>query len=199
MGHAVSIDRMDDRAGGPPRKIMVIRHGEKPPPDGPPAGVREDGSQNGHSLTVRGWQRAGALVTYFAAPTDAAVDPPTYLYAPPPHGAEGDHGRPFQTLAPLAAKLGIAIDVRFGLDEEHELAGDVLRRSGVVLIAWEHKRIARIVDALIGDATAVPQWPDDRFDLVWILEQRPVGGYRLLQRPQLLLAGDHAEAVSTIG
>src|ERR1700676_1320942 len=81
MGHAVSPRQMDDRADGP-RKIMLIRHGEKPPGDGSPTGVHEDGSQNDHSLIVRGWQRAGALVPYFAAPNDAAIDPPTYLYAP---------------------------------------------------------------------------------------------------------------------
>lgn len=42
--------------------IMLIRHAEKPAASGVPYGVEPDGSQDAESLTVAGWQRAGALV-----------------------------------------------------------------------------------------------------------------------------------------
>ena len=40
-------------------KIMVIRHAEKP--NGQATGVKESGEPSSRDLTVRGWQRAGAL------------------------------------------------------------------------------------------------------------------------------------------
>lgn len=39
--------------------IMVIRHAEKPTQAA--AGVKQKGEESPHHLTVRGWQRAGAL------------------------------------------------------------------------------------------------------------------------------------------
>ena len=81
--------------------------------------------------------------------------------------------------------------MRFTLDEEPQLAADVIVQSGVVLIAWEHKRIHTIANAILGDETTAPQaWPDDRFDVVWIFDRDTSGAYRFDQRPQLLLAGD---------
>lgn len=52
---------------------MFVRHAEKPdeevdPSTGP--GVRLDGSADGKSLTVRGWQRAGALAQFFRSRVD---------------------------------------------------------------------------------------------------------------------------------
>jgi hypothetical protein len=184
--------------GAPPHKIFVIRHGEKPPPLGPPAGIKEDGRHDDHSLIVRGWQRAGALTSYFCYPRDGAIECPTKVYSPPKHGKAGDHGRPFETLMPVAAKLNVEIDCRFTLDDEPQLVADVLSRSGVVLIAWEHKRIHTIANAILGDATTAPQaWPDDRFDVTWIFERDASGRYRFDQRPQMLLAGDRPEVIPT--
>jgi hypothetical protein len=49
---------------------MIIRHGEKPPKSPGkkgPCDVLMDGQPgNGKSLTVPGWQRAGALNAFFA-------------------------------------------------------------------------------------------------------------------------------------
>ena len=48
------------------RKIMVIRHAEKPDDADTVSGVTLEGHQNPEELTARGWQRAGALATFFA-------------------------------------------------------------------------------------------------------------------------------------
>ena len=79
---------MNAPEGAPPHKILVIRHGEKPTPLGP-AGIKEDGREDDHSLVVRGWQRAGALASYFCYPRDRAVACPTKVYSPPTHGKAG--------------------------------------------------------------------------------------------------------------
>ncbi len=90
------------------------------------------------------------------------------------------------------------IDTRFTLEQEALLVADVLTRGGVVLISWEHKRIHTIANAILGDATTAPQtWPDDRFDVVWIFDRDASGTYTFDQRPQLLLAGDRPEVIST--
>jgi hypothetical protein len=47
------------------RKIMIIRHAEKPDPSANIVGVTEGGDVDKDDLTVRGWQRAGALVRFF--------------------------------------------------------------------------------------------------------------------------------------
>jgi broad specificity phosphatase PhoE len=190
---------LQSTSGPPPRQILVIRHGEKPPPDGPPAGIKDDGREDHHSLVVRGWQRAGALAHFFRCPADPAILTPDAICAPPLKGGDGDHGRPHQTVMPLAARLGVEIDARYGLDEEAELVADLRARRGVVLIAWEHKRIPKIANAILGDDTTAPQvWPDERFDLVWLFDRQPGGGYAFSQRPQLVLGGDRTDIV-TIG
>ncbi len=187
---------MNAAQSGSPEQILIVRHGEKPSFLGRPVGIKEDGKEDHHSLTVRGWQRAGALAPFFGVPLHPAVRRPTTLFAPPEAGHDGDHGRPYQTVVPLAARLGLAIDDSHRLDEEDELAADARSRGGVVLIAWEHKRIPRIADAILGDrATAPRAWPDDRFDLVWVFDRDAGGGYRFSQVPQLLLGGDRADIV----
>ena len=45
---------------------MFIRHGEKPGENGPPHGINHDGEHDPHSLSVRGWTRAGALAGLLA-------------------------------------------------------------------------------------------------------------------------------------
>ena len=55
-----------------PHKIMIIRHAEAPVP-GQFKGVRQSGEDDEHSLIVRGWQRAGALIRFFRRPEHAAI------------------------------------------------------------------------------------------------------------------------------
>jgi hypothetical protein len=182
---------------GPPDQILVIRHAEKPPPFGPPVGIKEDGRRDRHSLIVRGWQRAGALAHLLCRP-DGDIGCPTAIFSPPAAGRGADHSRPYQTIAPLAARLGVLVDDTHEIDAEEALVAAVRAESGVVLISWEHKRIPRIADAILGDARTAPQtWPDDRFDLIWIFDRdAATGRYCFRQRPQLLLAGDRPEIVT---
>ena len=49
-----------------PAKVMLIRHAEKPDGTGNVMGVSELGLPHPRQLSVRGWQRAGALVRFFA-------------------------------------------------------------------------------------------------------------------------------------
>jgi hypothetical protein len=69
-------------------KIMLIRHAEKPDETGSVLGIDEAGRPDPNQLSVRGWQRAGALVRFFAPlgqehPKGMAT--PSAIFACKPH------------------------------------------------------------------------------------------------------------------
>jgi hypothetical protein len=171
--------------------IMLIRHGEKPPHSGRPHGVTPEGTHDGHSLTVEGWVRAGALMELFApsrcAPT-APVRRPDRIYAASPHG--GQSKRSVQTVMPLAIRLGLDVISRFAEGEEKALAHELGGQPGVALVAWHHQHMPTLLRHLGPVAPAPPEhWPDDRFDMVWVVT-RDGGQWRFEQVAQLLLPGD---------
>lgn len=173
-----------------PSKILIVRHGEKPDKDAGIHGVDVTGASDPHSLCVRGWQRAGALVNYFSG--NGHAPRPDTLFAAAATKTDPSK-RSLQTLTPLAAVLNKSICLDFEVGEEDRLAAEVLRHSGVVLVAWEHKAIHDIGNALVGNKHTVPQsWPGDRFDIVWEFVQLD-DRYLFRSRGQLLLAGDRSD------
>jgi hypothetical protein len=62
-----------------------------------------------------------------------------------------------------------------------------------VLIAWQHENISLIANAILGAKVALPTWPPERFDVVFVFTLNPLDGtYSFAQVPQCLLAGDSA-------
>ena len=179
-----------------PNKIMIVRHAEKPVPD-KVEGVRARGTADAASLTPLGWQRAGALVGFFEHPRSPHIACPEHLFAVRFDLADADSSRrPKQTLRPLSQALGLPINDGFGKEQEARLVQSMARLTGTVLIAWSHENIAKIVAAL-GMADAVPsEWPDERFDVVWVFD-RVHQRTRFTQVPQCLLAGDSVDPIET--
>ena len=95
-------------------KIILLRHAEKPVKDNAPFGVNRKGERNKESLTVRGWQRAGALTSLFVPPNGHLQHPslatPQFLYASKPLLRKGSR-RSLQTITPLAERLEIKINL----------------------------------------------------------------------------------------
>jgi hypothetical protein len=182
-----------------PDSICIVRHAEKQLGDGPPHAVGVDGSPDPESLTVAGWQRAGALISLFVSRSgvSAPLPTPSRLLASE-LGPHSHSRRPIETLVPLGQRLGLTIDEPFLQDELDQLVATLKGSMGHVLVAWEHKRIPLIANELVGSPAGVPQvWPDERFDLVWVFEPNPgTSNYRLRQVPQLLLAGDRDEPIA---
>ena len=120
--------------------IMLIRHAEKPlHPTSSPHGVNPDGQADPHSLTVKGWIRAGALVELFApsrGDSPAELRRPDTIYASAHAG--GHSKRSLQTVGPLAARLGLEVVKRYAAGDEAHLARDQEppRRH---LVAWHHE------------------------------------------------------------
>ena len=184
-----------------PLSVSLIRHAEKQLADEPPYSVTVDGIRDPESLTPRGWQRAGALIALFVPRAggkgEGILPTPSHLYASE-LGPHSQSRRPQETLQPLSERLGVTIDEHFVQDDLDDLVAAILACNGHVLVAWEHKRIPLIANRLTRDASIVPQvWPDDRYDVVWVLEPVPTfEGFGLRQVPQLLLAGDQADIIS---
>ncbi len=176
---------------------MVIRHAEKPPTDPPPYGITLEGTRENDSLTARGWQRTGALASFFAPGNGAFQDPsiakPQFLYASKPVKRKGSR-RPFETILPLAEKLKIRINSDFLKFETESMLQDALLRDGVVLICWQREYILEITDRILANKAVVPpEWPEGRFDMVWIFDRNPSSAqYSFKQIPQRLLTGDLA-------
>jgi hypothetical protein len=99
-------------------------------------------------------------------------------------------------VTPLAEWLGDFIIIVDHLkDDTDGLMKSVLKQGGNVLVCWEHQLIPTLV-GLLPNAPGVPQtWPDDRFDIVWVLEAAG-NGWKFSQIPQMLLAGDSEDFIS---
>lgn len=190
----------------PRQTLLLIRHAEKPH-DGV-QGVDVAGAQDSRSLTPRGWQRAG-IWTELLAPTlggAGGLPTPTAIVASAPashHELSPDSGgsksrRPLETVAALADKLGIEIDLRFSKGEEAALAAAIGAMSGVVLVCWQHENIGDIARALVPAPAGVPDgWPDDRFNIVFQFTRAngQADAWTFRQFAPVLLKGDSPEPI----
>ena len=183
-------------------KIMIIRHAEKPA--GKIAGVDETGATSGHHLSVRGWQRAGALASLFAPAhgplQNALLAKPAFIFASAaatdPEPGDTRSRRSEDTVTPLAHLIGVHINLDFSKGQETALAKAALACDGPVLIAWRHEGIPVIANAILGSEVAPQNWPKERFDVIFVLTLNPPDGrYTFAQAPQCLLAGDSPQPI----
>jgi hypothetical protein len=175
-------------------KVMLIRHAEKP--SDTIQGVTEAGRPDPDHLSVRGWQRAGALVRFFAPIGQnhcGGIATPTAIFACKPHNTTRSL-RPFHTVLPLATALGITVHHEFARSDDVALFDAVLGVSGTALICWSHDPIPGIARKITGNLQGIPdKWPAKRFDLVWIFD-RIDNRWCFSQVDQMLLPGDFMPA-----
>jgi hypothetical protein len=181
--------------------VLIIRHGEKTGEQWPGPGLTKQGVPNNRSLVVRGWQRAGAWAALFGSDLGGAdYLRPHRIFAVDPKGdpREEPTKRPYQTVTPLAARLGFPIDKRVQ-GQEVELAAEInALTDGVVLVCWEHKHIGgALLPALLGKnrPAGVPRaWQGSRFDIVLRLDRAsPEAAWEFRQLLPCLLSGDRDE------
>ncbi|MBE2263012.1 MAG: hypothetical protein IAE92_09735 [Burkholderiaceae bacterium] len=183
-----------------PEVIMFVRHGEKPGEHSKPHGVNHHGEHDEHSLSVQGWTRAGALASLFAhAPSRShpyIVRPGRIIATRPTESAKSK--REMFTAEPIAKRLKLPIENAHTHGDEEALVKEVLGKPLPVLIVWHHGTMAKIVHHFpVVNRDDIPRhWPDDRFDLIWILlrEPGPELAYRFIATPQMLLADDEETA-----
>jgi broad specificity phosphatase PhoE len=177
-------------------KIMIIRHAEKHQHGVHDRGVTADGRPSHHELTVRGWQRAAALVNLFAPrnplPAGSAIQTPRSIFASDAT-RQSPSLRAMHTAGPLAEALGLPINHHYAEEQEAALAAALAASASPVLVVWHHGHITRLVQEIAGPQIGCPAlWPEDRFDMVWILERQVAHGspWSFSQVAQCLLPGD---------
>ncbi|KAJ5257140.1 hypothetical protein N7478_013244 [Penicillium angulare] len=129
--------------------LYLIRHGEKP------------SNPENHELTFDGLKRAQCLRWIFNA--NSAYD--VGLILAPTMKDNGEHGRSFKTVKPLARDLGLQVDLHCGR-KEAECVADAIRTyngTGNILVAWRHKNMVEI-QQMLGVVDPI-EYPEDRFDL----------------------------------
>ena len=177
-----------------PGTVMFLRHAEKPADDGPPLGVDQHGQTDPHSLSVRGWTRAGALAALFdhvPSPDRAGLARPHRVIATKAtHEYKSKRER--DTAAPTAARLGVDVEDQFSHSDTEAAAASILADDRDALVVWHHGSMPQLLAQFpLADPDAVPKaWPDDRFDLIWCLRRTPDGDYAFSVAAQDLLADD---------
>lgn len=84
--------------------------------------------------------------------------------------SNGKRIRPYDTVKPLADKMGLEVDHSCDRDDE-DCAGDAIKKAAEkgakrILVCWEHKMLSDIADKLGVDDL---DYPSDRFDIVFQL------------------------------
>src|SRR5262249_34191 len=148
---------------GQPARVLIIRHAEKP--------------DDGHCLSVEGWQRAAALVPFFLGElSDECGDPrpgfarPVPIYFQKPT-SQNKSRRPLQTVQGLAQTL--KLEPRgFAHTDYAEMVRQIQKTSAfqgqTVLICWEHRAIADVARAF--GVRDPPNWHGSAFDRVWVIK-----------------------------
>ena len=180
--------------------ILIIRHAEKPGESWPGSGLTPDGVPDKKSLVIRGWHRAGCWSALFGAGLGGLDYPaPSLIYAADPNATTGDEPsqRPYETVIPLAARLGLTPDTKFAVGQETQLVTMVVGQTGVVLVAWENKAIARAILPAIANGQSLPGMPTKsdgtRFDVVLRFDRTSSeASWSFRQLCPCLLSGDSA-------
>ncbi|HLX02034.1 MAG TPA: histidine phosphatase family protein [Trinickia sp.] len=158
--------RAAEAAGGDIETLVFVRHGEKP-------------AQGYGQLDCQGLNRALALPAVIAA----KFGKPDAIYAPDPGEQKKDGGhlyyyvRPLATIEPTAIQFGMPIQTPYGLSQIDKLERTLVApdyRGKLVVIAWEHKLIEKLVRDMLaahgGNANDVPHWQSADFDSIYIVK-----------------------------
>jgi hypothetical protein len=163
--------------------LLFIRHAEKPDEGWPGPGYTLDGVlDKKKSLVIRGWQRAGAWAALFGAGLGGADYPrPAVIYAANPDSETGKEPsqRPYETIAPLAARLNLKPALTYAVGQEDALVAEITALSGVVLVCWEHTAIIDPLLPALAGGQHIPglpkKWDGTRYDVVLRLDRAAPG------------------------
>jgi hypothetical protein len=144
--------------------IVAIRHAEKP-------------SEGLGQLSCKGLHRALALPTVLTQ----RFGKPDAIYAPNPSPRilDGFHlyfyVRPLTTIEPTAISLGMPVNTKVGYNQITTLKTELTARSNkskLIFAAWEHAELNNFAKLMLRsygkDPSAVPKWPDDDYDRIYI-------------------------------
>jgi hypothetical protein len=163
--------------------IVAIRHGEKPP-----GGLGQ--------LTCKGLNRALALPKVLVP----RFGKPNAIYAPDPAVQVDDRSstkysyvRPLITIEPTAISLGMPVNAQIGFTDIARLQSEVTapaNANALIFVAWEHLKLNKFAQNMLrsygDDPSAVPDWPNDDYDRIYIFKITQDRG-----KPKLAFSVDH--------
>lgn len=143
--------------------IVIVRHGEKP-------------AQGLGQLSCQGLNRSLALAPVLLS----RYGKPVAIYAPNPAIKKIDKGvsfayvRPLATIEPLAIRVGLPVNIDWGMADTSRLAEALLARTdGTQVVAWEHHLAEKLAKHLLavsgGNPAEVPAWGDMDFDSIYVV------------------------------
>ncbi|KAL8280778.1 hypothetical protein RQP46_006782 [Phenoliferia psychrophenolica] len=143
-----------------PNKVILARHGEKPP-------------HRGVGLSKAGKKRAQCLRNVFGRGGKHDIG---LIMAESYNHKTKMRARPFLTVKPLAHDLGIPVDTSCERDDakcvRRVVKAFAEKSKQDVLICWKHSNLVMLQEALGGTATT--PYPDDRFDIMWIMKHHKI-------------------------
>jgi hypothetical protein len=158
-------------AAGTTETLVFFRHGEKP-------------SGGYGQITCQGLQRALALPSVLISRYGNAQ----YLFAPNPTTMVPDaagsfyYVRPLATIEPVAIRLGLPVNTRYGYTDiaglQAELTGGSYA-SSTVFVAWEHQYLQQAVQNIMnayGGGVTVPAWASGDYDSLYVVRLVNSGG-----------------------
>jgi hypothetical protein len=157
--------------------IVAIRHAEKPP-------------TSLGQLTCKGLNRALALPKVLIP----RYGKPDRIYAPDPGTRVGQLGnlsysyvRPLMTIEPTAIQLELPVNALIGFKNVGQLRKEILAHenaNSVIYLAWEHVYLnefaKRLLKAYGKDQSAVPDWPNDEYDRIYVFRIKDMDGKKEL-------------------
>ena len=131
-------------------KVVIIRHGEKP--------------ETGDNLSCQGESRALQLSSVLYE----KFNKPDYTYVPSLElGKSITHARMFQTITPFAVKYNLTVNAKFDENDYSNIAENVLKKTGTVLMVWEHSSIQSLAEKL--GVKSPPPWDGKDYDSIWVI------------------------------
>ena len=146
--------------------IVAIRHAEKPA-----GGMGQ--------ITCRGLNRAMALPNVLIP----RFGKPAAIYAPDPaiqvHDGGSPNGysyvRPLITIEPTAIALGMPVNAQIGYADIEKLQAELTApayQNALIFVAWGHEWLNRFAQRMLKsygkDPSAVPDWPNNDYDRIYI-------------------------------
>ena len=180
-----------------PKTVVMIRHGEKQLKTDSVGNIIYDEKNQPEFtdyLSVKGWQRAGALSYFFTLNENyTCFGRPVAIFAGkqvPKHPS----ARPIDTIKPLASLLHMQVLHPYSDPEYKNLVNLIMNsnkyKGQFVIICFEHQHIPLMAECF-GVTNAPKTWDEDVFDRAWVIQFDKNGKVSSFEnRPQSLMFGD---------
>jgi hypothetical protein len=149
-----------------PKRIVIVRHAEKPASTEP-------------HLALRGKMRATGLSKLLPK-----IVKPDFVFA---STSTKNSDRPYETIRPTADKMGLDVSTKYADKESKKLVKDLKKKKfkgKTILICWHHGQMPKLIHEL-GQASPYVKWPEELFDRIINIDAKGV-----TDLPQRLLFGD---------